>query len=422
MKNLKQLNWAIIFLLCGLLGIAGGYLVAAIWKPSVIPPPLRFGGLNRSMNILLLGVDVVYTKEHRGLKADPKAFNGRSDTMMLAHLDPYRNSLSILSIPRDTTADIPGYGLQKINSANALGGPELARRTVSQLTGLEVNRYVVLNVHGLVDLVDKLGGITVNIPKRMKYRDRTAKLNIDLEAGPHTLTGTEAMGFVRFRHDALGDIGRVQRQEIFIRAVLEKGLSPGSWMKVPELLQCAQDYVSTDLNATEMMQVLNFMRSVPKEKQMMALLPGDFSGSGDWTVDTDELVKVVSRMRGASFPVSDRSAIKVAVESASSRRGLGRELGEYLHGLGYNVISSGGRSETFSTPQATTKIVADRGNVEEAQIVKGDLGQMGEVINASLGHLQSNVTVVVGDDAAVFLERKDQGGVSDKMSRGARGN
>lgn len=387
--------------------------MAAIWKPSVIPPPLRFGGLNRSMNILLLGVDVVYTKDHRHLKADPKAFNGRSDTMMLAHLDPYRNSLSILSIPRDTAADIPGYGVQKINSANALGGPELARQSVSQLTGMQVNHYVILNVHGLVELVDKLGGITVHVPKRMKYRDRTAKLNIDLEAGPHTLTGTEAMGFVRFRHDALGDIGRVQRQEIFIRAVLEKGLSPASWVKVPELLQCAQDYVSTDLNAAEMMQVLNFMRSVPKEKQMMAMLPGDFSGSGDWSVNTEELAKVIGRMRGASFPVSDRSAIKIAVESASSRRGIGREVGEYLHGLGYNVISSGGRSETFSTPQTTTKIIADKGNVEEAQIVRDDLRQMGEVVNASLGHLQSSVTVVVGDDAAVFLEKYGKRAVSE---------
>jgi len=163
-----------------------------------------------------MGTDVVYSKEHRVLKADPKSFQGRSDTILVCRLDPIANSLSVLSIPRDTQARIPGYrGLQKINGANAFGGPLLAAQTIDDLLGIPVDHYAVINVHGLVELVDELGGITVVVPKRMKYTDNSAKLKINLDPGPHVLSGVEAMGFVRFRHDALGDIGRVQRQELF---------------------------------------------------------------------------------------------------------------------------------------------------------------------------------------------------------------
>jgi anionic cell wall polymer biosynthesis LytR-Cps2A-Psr (LCP) family protein len=79
-----------------------------------------------------------------------------------------------------------------------------------------------------------------------------------------TLNGTEAMGFVRFRHDALGDIGRVQRQQLFIQAILDKALSPASWGKVAQLLQIAQRHVKTDLDISQTMKLLTFVRQVPK--------------------------------------------------------------------------------------------------------------------------------------------------------------
>src|SRR4029077_19223529 len=133
----------------------------------------------------------------------------------------------------------------KINAANALGGPLLAKEVVGKFLDLPIDHYVVLNVQGLVQLVNALGGITVEIPKRMKYMDWTAKLKIDLEPGFHTLTGNQAMGFVRFRHDALGDIGRVQRQQLFIHAVLEKAMQPESWTHLPKLIQIGEQYVQT---------------------------------------------------------------------------------------------------------------------------------------------------------------------------------
>lgn len=360
------------------------------------------------VTMLLMGVDVVYAGTRRGIKADPSSFNGRSDTMMLARFDPIRNQFTVLSIPRDTTAEIPGHGRQKINGANAIGGETLACQTVSQLVGLEIDHYVVLNVHGLVELVDKLGGITVQIPKRMKYKDRAAGLRIDLQPGEHVLTGEQAMGFVRFRHDALGDIGRVQRQEIFMNALLDKALRPESWAKVPELIKIAQSHVKTDLSTGQIMQILTFARAVPKSNQHMIMLPGGFSSSGGWSIDQTALNRVTAMMTGQPPPAAPRTEIKVSVENASRSPGLARRLSKYLASLGYPVKIPSVKSGNFGEQVARTKVIAECGNPADASLVRQDLKGHGDLISASLGDIESSVTVVAGDDLIPLLEADQQ--------------
>ncbi len=393
-----------MFLGCALLGVGIGYIITLLYRPQLLPPGFRLGAISKPSTVLLLGVDVVYSGGGRRLKADPTSFQGRSDTMMLARFDPVRNEFAVLSIPRDSNCEIPGYGRQKINGANALGGEGLAMRTVKALTTIPVDHYVVLNVHGLVELVDALGGITVNIPKRMRYRDKSAKLNINLDAGPYTMNGTEAMGFVRFRHDALGDIGRVQRQQLFMQAVMDKTLSPASWAKVPDLLKIAQKHVKTDMSIPEIMQILSFVRGVPKDHQHMVMMPGNFSDTGDWAIDQDGLRKVVSSMLGEEQAAGQRNQIRVTIENASSSPGLARSLSTMLSNLGYPIGMVSAKSEIFSTPQALTKIIAGRANPQEAALLKLDLAKHGEIINASIGDIQSSLTLVAGDDLIPLVE------------------
>ena len=397
-------SWFFMFLCAALLGIGIGYFITLVYRPQLIPPSLRIGGLSRPTTVLLLGVDVVYSGDRRHSRADLTSFQGRSDSNMLARFDPPRNQFSVLSIPRDTNVDIPGYGRQKINGANALGGESLACRTVQGLTGIPVEHYVLLNVHGLVELVDALGGITVQIPKKMKYRDRSAKLNINLLPGPTTLNGTEAMGFVRFRHDALGDIGRVQRQEMFMRAVMDKAMSPTSWAKVPELLKIAQKHIRTDLSVPEMLQILTFVRAVPKDRQHMMMMPGNFTGGGDWGVDEAGLKVVVAQMMSQPLPAGARNEVKISIENASSVPGLQRKVSRYLSNLGYPLMIISGKSEIYSGPISVSKIIAERGNTSEAESLKVDLHNKGEVVNASLGDIQSSLTLVIGDDLIPLVE------------------
>lgn len=396
---MRSTNWPLIFIVAALLGVIAGYFYTLVARPQLLPPALRMGSLNHPTTVLVLGTDVVYSDRGRRLKADKDAFTGRSDTIMVARLDPYRNALGVLSIPRDTQVRIPGNGTQKINAANAIGGAYLAQSTVSNFLQIPIDHYIVLNVHGLVELVNELGGITVEIPKRMQYMDWTAKLKIDLTPGVHTLTGNQAMGFVRFRHDALGDIGRVQRQEIFMRAVLDRALKPESWSKIPRLLEIAQKYIETDLNAGDLMAMATFARAVPKQNQFLAMMPGSFSGTGDWQVEKSDVRKMVARLMGSTFVTTDRSDMKIAIENASSDKRLGQKLSKILRAKGYRSVfmrSADERSESLKR----SRFIAQRGNPEDAEVVRLDLGDRGDIVTASVGDIESSVTVVAGDDLA----------------------
>lgn len=402
-------NWSMIFILCALAGVLAGYFVTLFLKPTLIPPMLRIGFLREPTTVLLMGTDVVYNGKGRRKTADASSFQGRSDTIMVARMDPFSNSFVLLSIPRDTLAYIPDHGRQKINAANAIGGPELTRVTVSNLLQMNIEHYLVLNVRGLVECVDEVGGITIDVPKRLKYKDNSAKLNIDLQPGPAKLTGTEAMGFVRFRHDSLGDIGRVQRQELFIRAALDKAMEAETWAHLPDLITIANKYILTDLNPADMAAMAAFVRAVPKDRQSLVLLPGNFSGTGDWEVDKSEVRRMVAKLTGSTFVESDRRHLRVTIRNASSDRRMARKLLNVLRSKGYRSISIKTAKEDQGAPHATTQIIAQRGNPEDAELLKMDLAGSGEIVNASVGDIESAVTIIIGDDLLSLVSAPNKG-------------
>lgn len=402
---MKSSNWFFLFIFAAVLGVGVGYIVTLLVKPTLLPPQLRWGSLTQPTTVMFLGVDVTYTHDGRHIKADPAAFNGRSDTILVARLDPIRNKVMILSIPRDTQVRISGHGTQKINAANALGGPSLAKEVIGELLGVPVDHYIILNVHGLVELVNELGGITVEIPKRMKYMDWTAKLKIDLQPGFHTLTGNQSMGFVRFRHDALGDIGRIQRQEIFMRAVMDKALKPESWTHIPRLIEIGRSYVLSDLSEPELISIATFVKAVPKAQQMLVMLPGRFSGTGDWLVDSQDVRQIAARMLGSSWPQANKTEVHVTIENASSHVDLGLKLSRVLRARGYDVVAVRRPADPDSAHREKTRIIAQRANPEDAEMLQIDLGNRGEVVIASVGDIQSAVTIVAGDDLVSLVEQ-----------------
>lgn len=392
-------NWPSLIVVLVLLGAAAWYVTVLFRDPASLPLSLRLGTLQQPKTVLLLGTDVVYTDlGNRTKKIDQEAFTGRSDTIMVVRLDPPRNTLGLLAIPRDTEVYVPGSGRQKINSANAIGGHNLAIATVSGFLQLPIDHYIVLNVHGLVELVNELGGVTVEIPKKMHYMDWTAKLKIDLDPGFHTLNGNQSMGFVRFRHDALGDIGRVQRQEIFLQAVMDKLRKPSSWPHIPKLVEIASKYIDTDMSVSEMMSMVAFAKYVPKKNLFLAMLPGEFAGNGNWGVADSDVRKMVARLMGSQFVNAERRDLRVSVENASSNTHLSLAVCRLLRGRGYNVsISRRARDEKMPLRNRTL-IIAQRGNPEDAEQVQLDLGSKGEVVTASTGDIESGVTIVVGND------------------------
>lgn len=405
---MKAKSWIYIFILCALVGVGAAYTAVYMTRPNLLPPQLRIASLKDPTTILFLGVDVVYTEQgRRSKKIDKDAFTGRSDTIVVGRFDPIANTIRTISIPRDTQVEIPSNGTQKINAANAIGGPALAKVTVERFLWIPIDNYVVLNVHGLVDLVNELGGVTLEVPKKMAYMDWTAKLKIDLEPGVHTLTGNQAMGFVRFRHDALGDIGRVQRQEIFLKAVLDKAINPTSWPHVPKLLEIAQNYLDSDLSMKDMMGIANFVRGVPKSNQLLTMMPGSFTGSGDWSVARSDVRRMVARLNGANFVESSRDEIRLSIENNSSVEGMGFRLAKIMGIKGYkNVVVLKSNLE-LSEPVKRTRIFAQKANPEDAGLVKIDLGNIGDIHNVSVGNLDSSVTIIIGDDLAKKIQEQE---------------
>src|SRR5579885_344646 len=410
MSKLKVIMWAIIAGLLGLVvwlaldtnapfGRNTVSLVSRTFAPIVQPivqqfPCMQFGTLNQPVTVLFMGTDVVYTDSRRR-QADRQALNGNSDTMMLVFLNPAHKSVSVINIPRDTEANVGRYGVRKINSANLIGGPELARETVSNLLNVHIDHYVVMNIQALVEMVNELGGVTVYVPKKMNYMDWTGKLKIDLEPGYHTLTGNQAMGFVRFRHDSLGDIGRIQRQQLFLQAASKKMLQPSSWLHINNLLEIAQRNIQTDMSNVDIFQTLNFAHDVPKDQIKFVMLPGSFADNGDWIANTESLTLAQNFANPDLESVRSRRNISVCIINASEDKTKASELAKELRKIGYRAFSTRADGELAGK---STRIIAQYGNVAEARMLRQDLGNIGEIVNASVGNLQTSLTVEVHDD------------------------
>lgn len=206
-----------------------------------------WGGTER-VNILLMGVD------RRKLRPNEQP---RSDSMILASIDPVTKTYDLFSILRDTYVDIPGYGSARINAALAEGGPELAMQTVGQFTGLTVDRYIITDFEGFKGLIDAVGGVEIDVEKNMRYRDPTDKgeYDIDLKKGLQRLDGEKALQYVRFRHDATSDYTRTERQRKLLAALAAQMQKGTNIMQLPTILDSIRPYIQTNMSAGDMVKL-----------------------------------------------------------------------------------------------------------------------------------------------------------------------
>lgn len=241
-----------------------------------------------SFNIVLLGRD--YDYDNRGRRLD----SGRTDTIMVFHVDCNNKRINGISIPRDTIIDIPGYGRNKINSAYHFGGVNLAIDVIEKLLGINIDYYVLLDPDAFKKIVDALGGVEIYIEKDMRYKDSWGKLYIDLKKGYQRLNGIQAEGYVRFRHDPLGDIGRIERQQKFLYALLSQVTKPNVIIRIPTLIQELSRYVHTNLPTSEMISLATFFAREKNNLQLKTTtLPGSPNG-GYWYPDLEETGKLIS--------------------------------------------------------------------------------------------------------------------------------
>lgn len=401
---------------------------------TVTAKNLNLPELKRPVNILLLGIKVIssdleqkgveYEKQDVGYHHLVNSFNGLSDSMLLLRFDPQEEKVSVLSIPRDTRVYIEGHGARKINHANEYGGPALAAAVASELLdGINIDRYVRVNVQGVEKLIDALGGVTVNVPKDMKYNDFSQHLYIDLKKGRQHLDGDKAMQFLRYRYDSYGDISRVQRQQMLMRSAVEQTLKPATVIKIPQILSVIQSHLDTNLTVKELMALTNFASKVDRANVRMMMLPGDFN-SGDetvsyWLPKNKQISKLlvkhfdlpregeeegIDNDRYASLdavPDINNPRIRISVQNTMKDREALQPALDTLRDAGYRRVSA---SKNWQEPLDTTRIIAQSGDDDAAEEVRSILG-VGNVLVESTGVLQSDVTIQLGRDWKQQLQR-----------------
>lgn len=213
-------------------------------------------------NILIMGEDDVEGSR-------------RSDTVLFATIDIDDKNIRVLSLPRDTRVQIPGHGVQKLNHAFAYGGPDLLKATVEKYLGQPILYYVIIDYVSFPAVVDILGGVEMDVEKKMRYVDRAGKLDINIKPGLQTMDGKTALHYVRFRMDALGDIGRVHRQQQFIKAVLKKAYDPRILVKIPELTAQMMKLFKTDMSPALAIQLAGFAQNeLGRERIFFSTLHG----------------------------------------------------------------------------------------------------------------------------------------------------
>lgn len=360
--------------------------------PSLIHPlPEPFGGAD-VVRILLIGSD---TRPHD---------KGRADTIIVLVLNPRLHRAALISIPRDLRVHIPGHGVDKVNHSYAYGGPELTRRTVELLLGLEIPFYVHCDFDTFVKAVDILDGVDVEVPdveghgRGMNYDDNWGNLHIHLKPGWHHLNGYEAMGFVRYRHGD-SDFMRTRRQQQFVRAVLEQKVKMEN---LPALLR-AGSYVlrrlDTNVSWRDAVDLLRVAKAMTPADLMTETLPvRDTRIAGIYYAELLEekfhelMTQVDAHLRGA--PVNQPP---VVVLNGSGIRGAASAAAKRLESLGW-AIARTGNAQSSNVPRC--RVEYPEGSRDLAEKLALDLGQHDvEIVQSPPG--QAEIHVIIGQDFSV---------------------
>ncbi len=361
------------------------------------------------ITILLLGID----------KRDDESLEGtRSDTMMLVSIDPVGKSATMISLPRDLWVRIPPYapsgwggGEQRINVAHALGGAELAKRTLTADFGIPVQYYARVDFRGFEEMVNAVGGVIVDVDRPVKDDEYPTEdygyQRIYIAPGPQLMDGRTALYYARSRHSE-NDFGRSRRQQKVIVAVRDRALQLNMLPKASEMLGIVQKAVSTDLSAVDMLALARLASEIDRDR--IATL----------VVDT-ELVQPFIGEGGANLLAPNYPAIRRAIDNAlkaasrpelrarlevlngSGRPGLGQQTADFLTAQGWDVarVAVADRSD-----EPTSSIQALTGNRAAADAVATVLRlPAGAVSDAPSSSPAADIRLTLGADFQLPAQR-----------------
>ena len=347
----------------------------------------------KPFTVLLLGTD-----------ERPGETESRTDTMILARIDPRQEKVWLLSIPRDTRAEIPGVGIDKINAANFHGGPALTVQTVQALLGVPVNHYIAMNFEGFQAMVDTLGGVWIDVeveiddPKAASHGSRSAQY---IAPGYQLLDGEHALTFVRSRDFIDADFTRMQHQQQFFKALADQATRFGNVFKLPVVVRDVAQYIQTDMSITQLADVALALRDMGGDNVQAATLTGEWISPYVWLDEEQKAYLVSALLEGRPFEESDvaleridPATVTVSVRNGAGIEGCAAAAADILRAAGY-AIGPVGNANQFVYEQT---LVVYSSNYDAAVQVAAELPTAKVVESRGMYEFSTDILVVVGGD------------------------
>lgn len=357
-----------------------------------------------SVNILCLGLDYNYTTE--GIIFSKYA---RTDTIFVVNVNK-DGAINILSIPRDSRVKIAGdeYGYDKVNTAYALGELPLAKKTIEDFLGIPLDYYAIIRIKATKELIDAIGGITVDVEKDIDYDDNWGHTHIHLKKGLQKLDGDQAVGYSRFRYDEEGDRGRIRRQQQVLKALVLQLKDPRNITRTREIARVIKNNLETDITPTQMFDLARLYKKFNAANVHTDRIEGadeDIDGISYLIPDDAEKQLKVNRMfRGITNFLPKE--ITVNIYNGTQKTGVAHILGDKLGAEGYFVDKIGDYKDINKEAPADTPntlvIIRKTDKKEAVEMLVRSVG-MGQVSENIDPNAKVDFDIVVGNDLAPYL-------------------
>ncbi|MEA1962008.1 MAG: LCP family protein [Bacillota bacterium] len=296
MTNLNKKKIVLLFIVVFIGAFGVGVLIGK-WMDSHLFASVESRHLQgKAINILFMGIDARDTES-----------NSRSDTMMVVSIDPETKNIAIVSIPRDTRIINRNGASDKINGVNYIEGPEDACKAVSELLDTKIDEYVVTNFDGFANIIDILGGVNIDVEENMVHTDDiNPELAINISKGQQHLDGQQALNYVRYRGGPTADIGRTQRQQKFVKAIVEEMFKTRNILKLTRLVPEIAGYVHTNLPIKDMIYLAGMAKDFEQSTISAQTLPGypysdPKTGASYWEVDKETAAIILPSLLAGEF-------------------------------------------------------------------------------------------------------------------------
>jgi LCP family protein required for cell wall assembly len=321
------------------------------------------------LNIVVAGLDErtgLTRRQQQLLHVGANTGELDTDTLMLVHVSASHRFVQVVSLPRDSWVNIPGHGMNKINSALGLGGPQLMVQTIEQLTGLTINDYIEVNFLGFVKVIDALGGVNICLP----YAVDDQYSGLHMSAGEHHVNGITALEFARDRHSfATSDLARIQDQQQLISTALSEGISSGMLanpVRLERFLSAAAATVKVD-QGFNVVRLADEMRGISANDVTFTTVPlanlNYQTPTGESAVlwNASAAAALFNGLKNDQTPAGHKAAAHAGAKSKSARRGL--KPGQVSVDV-YNGTLIGGLSGDTGTQLAALGFRVDRSGLD----------------------------------------------------------